>query len=140
MTIKEIRARSGMSRAEFSRRYNIPIRSLENWESGERKPAPYLEILLERVVREDCRNPEMAILTQEGREAVENGDLSREEVDAMYKLHLVRQLSKIGSMADTFRASYRWIPEELRDRLDPADLAALADSFYNCYAAGKAAK
>ncbi len=54
MTIKEIREKSGMSRAEFSRKYDIPIRTLENWESGERKCLPYLEKLLERVVREDC--------------------------------------------------------------------------------------
>lgn len=76
MTIKEIRARSGMSRAEFSRKYSIPIRTLENWEGGARKCPPYLEKLLERAVREDCQNPEMAILTEDGRQAVENGDIA----------------------------------------------------------------
>ena len=53
MKIDEIRSISGLSRAEFSRRYEIPVRSLENWESGVRKCPGYVEKLLERCVRED---------------------------------------------------------------------------------------
>lgn len=52
-TIKEIRELSGMSRAEFSRTYGIPIRSLENWESGRTKCPAYLHDLLLRAVVED---------------------------------------------------------------------------------------
>ena len=33
-TIKEIRDLAGISRAEFSRKYNIPVRTLEDWEAG----------------------------------------------------------------------------------------------------------
>ena len=36
----------GISRAEMHRRYQIPIRTLEDWEAGKYKPADYIEILL----------------------------------------------------------------------------------------------
>lgn len=53
MTIKEIRDLLGCSRAEFSRRYNIPTRTLEAWEKGERIPSGYVLELLERVAKDD---------------------------------------------------------------------------------------
>lgn len=53
MTIKEIRQASGLSQAAFSEKYGIPKRSIENWEGGQRSCPPYVEALLERVVKED---------------------------------------------------------------------------------------
>lgn len=55
MNSKEIRALLGISRAEFSRRYGIPIRTLESWDAEVRKPPAWLMKLLERVVREDAQ-------------------------------------------------------------------------------------
>lgn len=54
MEIKEMRELLGISRAEFSRRYGIPLRTLENWESGKRTPPPYVINLLERIIKEDA--------------------------------------------------------------------------------------
>ena len=51
MTITEMRNYIGVSRAEFSRRYNIPIRTLESWEAGVRTPPEYVLNLLEESVR-----------------------------------------------------------------------------------------
>lgn len=59
MTIKEMRDLLGVSRAEFSRKYKIPIRSLENWESSTNKPPEYLIDLLERAVIEDKKEDEL---------------------------------------------------------------------------------
>lgn len=53
MTISEMRKYLGMSRADFSRSYNIPIRTLEDWESGKRKAPEYVTRLLERIVKID---------------------------------------------------------------------------------------
>lgn len=36
----------GISRAEMHRRYQIPLRTLEDWEAGKYKPADYVESLL----------------------------------------------------------------------------------------------
>lgn len=46
MTIKESRIAAGLSRAEMSRQFKIPIRTLENWESGARKPPEWTEKLI----------------------------------------------------------------------------------------------
>lgn len=51
MTITEMRNYIGVSRAEFSRRYNIPLRTLESWESEVRTPPEYVLQLLEESVR-----------------------------------------------------------------------------------------
>ena len=53
LTLKEIRERTGLTQAGFARKYNIPKRTYENWEMGERVPSPYLRDLLARVAKED---------------------------------------------------------------------------------------
>ena len=50
---EKIRAILGISRAAFSRKYNIPIRTLEDWDAGKKNPPQYVMDLLERVVNED---------------------------------------------------------------------------------------
>ncbi|WP_429949414.1 helix-turn-helix domain-containing protein [Enterococcus sp. AZ101] len=46
MTIKEMRESKKMSRAQFSRVYNIPIRTLENWDAETRKMTSYDKMLI----------------------------------------------------------------------------------------------
>lgn len=46
MTIKEAREQVGMSRAEMSRVFDIPIRTLEDWDNGKRTPPAYVEKLI----------------------------------------------------------------------------------------------
>ena len=77
------------------------------------------------------------ILTREGREAVKSGEITTEELGEMYKLEQVKKASKIGNNGDTFRESYKWIPDDLKEQLTPEQLGKLADSFYECYGAGK---
>jgi hypothetical protein len=79
----------------------------------------------------------MAILTREGREAVKAGEITVKELGEMYKLEQVKKASKIGRFGDTFRKSYEWIPEDLREELTPEQLGRLTDAFYKCYGAGK---
>lgn len=49
---------TGLSRAEFSRRYGIPPRTLENWDAGVTVPPKYVLDLLERVVKTDLEKTE----------------------------------------------------------------------------------
>ena len=51
MDIIEMRNYIGVSRVEFSRRYEIPLRTLESWEAGVRTPPEYVLKLLEESVR-----------------------------------------------------------------------------------------
>lgn len=67
---EEIRAILGISRAEFSRRYNIPKRTLEDWDSGKSNAPDYVLDLLERVVREDSKALYALILNTRGVEKV----------------------------------------------------------------------
>ena len=53
MTTKEIRGLLGISQAEFSRRYHIPIRTVADWDRGARKPPKWVLEMLERIVKED---------------------------------------------------------------------------------------
>ena len=56
MTIKEAREQAGLSRAAMSRIFEIPVRTLEEWDAGRRTPPPYVEKLiiekLERIAQE----------------------------------------------------------------------------------------
>ena len=56
MTIKELRQITGLSQRAFGEKYHIPTRTVENWESGSRKPNETIMYLLERAVREDYMN------------------------------------------------------------------------------------
>lgn len=51
--ILQIRKRTGLSQVRFCEKYEIPKRTLENWEQGSRECPEYLIKLLDRVVRED---------------------------------------------------------------------------------------
>lgn len=44
--IKTARIKAGLSRAEMSRQFEIPIRTLENWEAGTRVPPVWAEKLI----------------------------------------------------------------------------------------------
>ena len=47
MSIKELRQASKMTQKEFSEYFNIPKRSVENWEGGQRECPAYLLELME---------------------------------------------------------------------------------------------
>lgn len=59
MTIKEAREQAGLSRSEMSRQFEIPLRTLEEWDAGRRTPPPYVEkLIIEKLQRmsEEQRN------------------------------------------------------------------------------------
>lgn len=56
MTIKEIRALTGLSQVKFCEKYHIPLNTLARWEQGKREPLDYLVELLEFKVGEDLKN------------------------------------------------------------------------------------
>ena len=52
MTIKEARQAAGLSQAKMSKLFEIPKRTIESWESGERKPPAYVERLIIEKLRQ----------------------------------------------------------------------------------------
>lgn len=49
--IKALRHSTGLSQAAFGRVYEIPRRTIQNWENGVNVPPPYLIRLLELAVQ-----------------------------------------------------------------------------------------
>ncbi len=62
MNIREMRRSLGDTQAEFAQRYQIPFRTVQNWESGTRVPPVYVMHLLENRVKMDLVNRKTAAL------------------------------------------------------------------------------
>ena len=50
LSIKEIRAKTGLSQVKFCERFCIPRRTLEDWESGRNKCPDYTRLMLAQLV------------------------------------------------------------------------------------------
>ena len=46
MTIKELRQQTGLSQSAFAKYFEIPLRTVQDWEQGKRKPPEYLVKLM----------------------------------------------------------------------------------------------
>lgn len=64
MNIREMRMQLGDTQSEFAARYKIPFRTVQNWETGVRKPPEYMVNLLEHRIREDLINRKTRVLPQ----------------------------------------------------------------------------
>ncbi|MCC8029987.1 MAG: helix-turn-helix domain-containing protein [Lachnospiraceae bacterium] len=56
MTIREMRTSLGDTQSQFAARYNIPFRTIQNWETGVRRPPEYVVKLLEKRTQSDLSN------------------------------------------------------------------------------------
>ena len=56
MDIREMRTKLGITQSEFAVRYGIPFRTVQNWETGLRKPPEYVVDLLEQRTKRDLIN------------------------------------------------------------------------------------
>ena len=59
MEIKEIRTLTGLSQANFGKKYNIPVRTIQDWETEKRNPTAYFVELLEFKVRYDIEQEQI---------------------------------------------------------------------------------
>lgn len=62
MNIRDMRTRLGDTQSEFATRYNIPFRTVQNWEAGVRKPPEYIINLLENRIQADLINRKTTVL------------------------------------------------------------------------------
>jgi len=56
LNIREMRIKLRCTQSEFAERYNIPFRTIQNWENGVRQPADYILSMLEEKVCRDLIN------------------------------------------------------------------------------------
>ena len=62
MDIREMRKLLGDTQSEFAKRYHIPFRTIQNWETGVRIPPKYITTLLEEKVKADLASQKAAAL------------------------------------------------------------------------------
>lgn len=62
LTIRNLRKQLGDTQSSFAKRYHIPFRTIQNWETGVRKPPKYIMDLLQHRVKEDLVNKKTSIL------------------------------------------------------------------------------
>ena len=55
MTIKELRQQSGMTQKEFAEYFEIPKRTIEDWDRGVRKCPEYLVALIEYKLTKEAK-------------------------------------------------------------------------------------
>ena len=54
MEFKELLEKSGMSMAEYSRYFNIPVRTIQDWKYGKRACAEYIiNLMLYKLTKEN---------------------------------------------------------------------------------------
>lgn len=62
MHIRDMRMKLGITQREFAKRYSIPFRTVQNWETGLRRPPKYIVKLLEDRICSDLVNKKTDIL------------------------------------------------------------------------------
>lgn len=103
MDIRTMRMQLGDTQHEFAQRYQIPFRTIQNWESGTRKPPEYMLHLLEQRIQEDLINRKTRILP---------------EYDAQ-KLNLPQRCDYVGA--------FSWL-QAVRDCIGTPDVFALDEA------------
>lgn len=53
MDIKKLRQQAGMSQQSFGDYFNIPVRTIQNWEAGVNQCAEYLVALMEYKLKKE---------------------------------------------------------------------------------------
>ena len=52
-SIREICEEYNLSQTELSKRFLIPLRTVQNWHSGARKPPPYVVAMIEKILEKE---------------------------------------------------------------------------------------
>lgn len=128
MTIKEIRQLTGLTQKKFAEKYNIPIKSLKNWEVGthsmnHRECPIYVRELLERVVKFDCTNEISVQKTSRKSKDKQIQDL-KQELECV--LDVNRKMKETGEESFFYSAKRMMLEEELDFYKNIAEANALA--------------
>ncbi len=128
MTILEIRKLTALNRAEFARRYNIPYRTIEDWEKGKSVWPPYVAELLEKVVRMDIKAD------------MEGGKMKKYEVECKVanaeqmagtaprndaRIDFIGDLVEAGDEKEAVEVAKDWIFENVNNAIEGVDGAII---------------
>ena len=65
INIREARKIAGLTQKRLSEKYNIPLRTIEEWEAGRRTPPSYVQDLLVDKIMSDYKNENREVLNNE---------------------------------------------------------------------------
>lgn len=54
--VKELREKSGLSQVNFAKKFEIPVKSLQNWEAGRTTPPPYVIFMIKSILSLEGEN------------------------------------------------------------------------------------
>lgn len=109
MDIHEIRQKTGLSRIAFAKRYDIPLRTIEDWESGKRKPPTYvIRLLGEAVERDLSLQSERELFTLVNRSDFGEGFSSETYRSNDYEVSVVSSQGSVSIKASPLKS---WLPE-----------------------------
>lgn len=114
MTVKEIRAITGLSQRKFAEKYGLNKRTLQNWEGGENRPQQGFEKLLLRAVMED-----------QEREALSEGQLKLMEQELYEPNPEPEQDPEPEEAKDTISRTEKEILKEIKKSLEEIDIDEL---------------
>ena len=66
MTIRELRGRTGLSQSGFSRKFGIPVATVQHWEQGVSSPPSYVPGLIKKILDYEQRRDGHAGKTDTG--------------------------------------------------------------------------
>ena len=72
--LKELRKETGMNRVDFARYFDIPYRTVQDWELGNRKIPEYLLRLMEYKIRMEKMIKEKGITVSDESDESKEGD------------------------------------------------------------------
>ena len=123
--IKELRKRTGCNQKEAAQILGVAVRTLQDWESGQRNPKNPDDVVekLEAI----------ANLTREGINSILNGYSDIEWAVFEKKYADTKKLSKWGSYGATFEANWDRIPKGLKEKLSAEELSELVDTIKAAY-------
>ena len=52
-TVNDLRAETGLSQCDYAIYFGIPVRTIQDWEQGRRKPPVYLIDMMERILKNE---------------------------------------------------------------------------------------
>ena len=131
MKIKEARQAAGLTQAQAAKILKVSKRTIEEWEAGNRRPKGSEDALAEKISI-------AGMLTEEGRKALIDGELTFEELADEYKIQTARRLSRWGKFPETFSAIWARIPESAVTKLTGEELAELVEALQTAYNDGVA--
>lgn len=113
MTVKEIRAITGLSQRKFAEKYGLNKRTLQNWEGGANRPPQGFEKLLLR-----------AVLDDQEREAQREGQLKLIEQE-LYEPNPEPEQEAAEEVKDTISRTEKELLKEMKKSLEEIDIEEL---------------